>query len=218
MHHSAWAHAAPSNGAGSYDAGNEQATGYEERAHPKYWARVLAEPGLSGLRINLAHFGGGHDPEKTAEWRGLIGDLMDAYPNVYTDLSHYPELVMDNFIGIGQRCREAAETLGQIRKEFLAGELGKKRAQRMLYGSDWSMLAKEYYYADYLPIVAHMYRRKIYGVGAGAQQNARAFLSQNAQTFLGLNAGDKGRARLEAWYARHGLETSLFTSLDAARG
>ncbi|MDA7946544.1 MAG: amidohydrolase [Hyphomicrobiaceae bacterium] len=207
------AHAAPSNGAGSYDAGDAD-MGYEERAHPKYWARVLAEPGLSNLRLNLAHFGDGHHPQKTVEWREVIGDLMDAYPNVYTDLSHYPELVMDNFIGIGQRCREAAETLGQIRKSFLAGERGVKRAQRILYGSDWSMLAKEYYYADYLPVVAHMYRRKIYGVGAGAKQNARAFLSYNAREFLGLRNGNKARARIEAWYARHGLDTSGFRALD----
>ncbi len=212
------AHAAPSNGAGSFDDGSGRDAGYEERAHPEYWARVLAEPSLSGLRLNLAHFGGGHDVKKTAEWRGVIGTLMDAYPNVYADLSHYPEVVMDNFIGIGQRCREAAETLGQIRKGFLAGERGKKRARRILYGSDWSMLSKEYYYADYLPVLAHMYRRKVYGVGAGAEQNARAFLSDNAAAFLGLREGDRARARLDAWYARHGLDGSAFAAFGAARG
>lgn len=85
----------------------------------------------------------------------------------------------------------------------------------MLYGSDWSMLSKEFYYADYLPVVAHMYRRKIYGVGAGAEQNARAFLSGNAARFLGLRSGDKARARLDAWYSKHNLDPGALKRFDA---
>ncbi len=212
------AHAAPSNGAGSSEGTEGKKAGYEKRAHPRYWAQVLAQPGLSGLRLNLAHFGGSHDPAQTVQWRQVIGELMDTYPNVYSDLSHYPELLMDNFIGTGQHCREAAETLAPIRKPFLAGEAGRKRAQRILYGSDWSMLSKEYYYADYLPVVAHMYRRKIYGVGLGAEQNARAFLSFNAITYLGLRAGDKARARLESWYSRQGIDLALLKRFDVVRG
>ena len=88
---------------------------------------------------------------------------------------------MDNFIGAGQHCREAAEILEPIRKGFLSGDDGIHRARRILYGSDWSMLSKEYYYADYLPVVAHMYRRKIYGVGAGAEKNTRAFRALRLQ-------------------------------------
>lgn len=210
------AHAAPSNGAGVFRLSEKKAVSYETRAHPAGWARVLAQPGLAGLKVNLAHFGSAPDPRITQEWRAAIGTLMDSYPNVYTDLSHYPEMLMDNFIGTGQHCREAAETLEGIRKGFLSGRTGSGRVQRILYGSDWSMLSKEYYYADYLPVMAHMYRRKIYGVGLGAQDNARQFLSGNAIRFLGLKPGDKARARLEAWYSRHNLDPALLSRFDQA--
>ncbi|MHA1164537.1 MAG: amidohydrolase family protein [Alphaproteobacteria bacterium] len=207
-------HTAPSNGAGVFTNSAGKEMGYEARAHPQGWERVLARQGLSGLKLNLAHFGGSLDAARTMEWRASIGKLMDDYENVYTDLSHYPEMLMDNFTGAGQHCREAAQMLAPIRKVFLPGEAGEKRARRILYGSDWSLLSKEYYYADYLPVVAHMYRRKIYGVGEGAEMNARAFLSHNAIEFLGLRMGDKARARFEAWYARHGLDPAPLKRFD----
>lgn len=209
-------HTAPSNGAGVFTNSAGKETGYEVRAHPQGWERVLARQGLSGLKLNLTHFGGSPDAASTKEWRASIGRLMDAYDSVYTDLSHYPEMLMDNFTGSGQHCREAAQMLAPIRKVFLSGEAGEKRARRILYGSDWPMLSKEYYYADYLPVVAHMYRRKIYGVGEGAEMNARAFLSGNTIDFLGLYDGGKARARFEAWYARHGLDPVSLQRFDAA--
>lgn len=209
------AHTAPSYGAGMFINSAGKQEGYSARAHPESWERVLATPGLAGLKLNLAHFGGSPDAARTDEWRASIGRLMDTRESVYTDLSHYPEMLMDNFTGAGQHCREAARILTPIRKGFLSGEAGAKRARRILYGSDWSMLSKEYYYADYLPVVAHMYRRKIYGVGQGAEKNARAFLSRNAAQFLGLRLGDKARARLEAWYAKHGLDPATLKRFDA---
>jgi hypothetical protein len=60
-----------------------------------------------------------------------------------------------------------------------------------------------------------MYRRKIHGVGQGAEANARAFLCGNAVRFLGLRAGEKARARLEAWYAANGLDPGLLARFDA---
>lgn len=209
------AHTAPSNGAGVFRITQDRSEPYATRAHPSAWARVLAQPGLSNLRVNLAHFGGSHDRQSTLEWRAAIGSLMDSYANVYADLSHYPELLMDNYIGTGQHCREGAEALEAIRKGFLGEQTGSARVGRLLYGSDWSMLSKEYYYGDYLRVVAHMYRRKIYGVGRGAEGNARAFLSGNAIRFLGLRRGDKARARLEAWYERHGLDPAPLARFDA---
>lgn len=208
------AHTAPSNGAGVFALTDDKRVPYETRAHPSGWARVLARPGLSSLRVNLAHFGNAQERDVTRAWREAIGTLMDGYPNVYADLSHYPEMLLDNYIGTGQHCREAAEVLETIKREFLGGESGAKRAQRLLYGSDWSMLSKEYYYGDYLPVVAQMYRRKIYGVGSGAEANARAFLSGNAVRFLGLRKGEKARARLEDWYGRHNLDPDVLARFD----
>ncbi len=210
------AHCAPSNSAGFTETSDGERASYAERAHPDGWAAALRQPGLAGLRVNLAHFGVGADPAKTAQWQAAIGRLMDAHPHVYADLSHYPDMLLDNFIGTGQHCREAAEILEPLRREFLAA--GRHRAGRLLYGSDWSMLAKEFYYADYLAVVAHMYRRKIYGVGRGAERNAQALLSGNAVRFLGLRQGDATRSRLETWYARHGLDAKVLQRFDSGGG
>ncbi len=59
-----------------------------------------------------------------------------------------------------------------------------------------------------------MYRRKIYGVGRGAEANARAFLSDNAVRFLGLRKGEKARARLDDWYGRHNLDPDVLARFD----
>lgn len=208
------AHTAPTNGAGTFTRPDGTSEYYAERADPAYWARALAQPGLSGLRLNLAHFGGGRDAVRASRWRAAIGDLMDAYPHVYTDLSHYAEMVRDDFTGSGQHCQEAASVLEPLRESFLAGGTGANRVRRFLYGSDWSMLAKEFYYADYLAVGAHMYRRKIYGIGRGAEANARGFMCANAVRFLGLGQGDKARTRLGVWYARHGLDASHLARFD----
>lgn len=209
------AHCAPSNAAGAsmIVGGGEES--YAQRAHPFGWARLMAEPEFSGLRLNLAHFGGGRDPGETAEWRSVIGQMMDAHPNVYADLSHYAQLLIDNYSGSGQRCSESARFLDGLRTGFLGGEQGDVRAGRLLYGSDWSMLSKEFYYADYLLVLAHMYRRKIYGLGGGAERNARAFLCGNALRFLGLRPGDANRSRLNAWYERHDLDPGVLARFDA---
>lgn len=212
-------HCAETNGAGSYTPeGGGEAESYARRAHPFGWARVLAEPEFSGLRLNLAHFGASRDAETQREWRAVIGAMMDAYAHVYADLSHYAEMLLDNFTGSGQHCREAAEVLEPLRKGFLARPAGNRRASRLLYGSDWSMLSKEFYYGDYLKVIANMYRRKIHGVGRGAEKNAQGFLSDNAARFMGLGAGEKTRARLEAWYAKHGLDPAPLARFGKAAG
>ncbi len=203
------AHCAETNGAGVFSSSGDREENYALRAHPFGWARVLAEPEFARLRLNLAHFGASRDSRHQREWRAVIGQMMDTHEHVYADLSHYAEMVLDNFTGSGQHCREAAEILDPLRKGFLARPAGDRRVRRLLYGSDWSMLSKQYYYGDYLRVVAHMYRRKIYGVGRGAEKNAQAFLSGNAVRFLGLGKGAKTRARLEAWYARHALDGSV---------
>lgn len=213
------AHCAQTNGAGSFTpGGGSEAESYAQRAHPFGWARVLAEPEFSSLRLNLAHFGASWDAKTQREWRAVIGGMMDAYPHVYADLSHYAEILLDNFTGSGQHCREAAEALDPLRKGFLARPAGDRRVNRLLYGSDWSMLSKEFYYGDYLRVAANMYRRKIYGMGRGAEKNAQGFLSGNAVRFMGLGKGEKTRTRLEAWYAKHGLDPAPLARFDAAAG
>ncbi len=64
---------------------------------PQNWEPVLKA--FPNLRLNLAHFGGEKEWEangiKSREWTYRVFDLMERYPNVYSDLSyiiHIPEM------------------------------------------------------------------------------------------------------------------------------
>jgi hypothetical protein len=208
------AHCAPTNSAGTTTVAGKNEN-YAQRAHPFGWARLMSEPEFASLRLNLSHFGGSRKPDVSAEWQSVIGQMMDAHPNVYSDMSHFAELLIDNYSGTGQRCSISANFLDNLRTGFLGTGWGDVRAGRLLYGSDWSMLSKEFYYADYLVVMAHMYRRKIYGIGEGAEKNARSFLCGNAIRFLGLRPGDANRKRLDDWYRRLQLDPAVLARFDA---
>ncbi|MEC9369179.1 MAG: amidohydrolase family protein, partial [Pseudomonadota bacterium] len=208
------AHTSNSNGAGFYENEKGEQVSFAERADPRFWEEVLALPGMGKLRLNMAHFGSGTGAKDRIDWRDSIGRMMDAHDNVYADLSHFQDTVQDNWLGAGQHCQEAAKLLEPIRKAFLDGPRA-HRWKRLMYGSDWEVLAKEFYYADYLPVMAHMYRRKIYGPGIGAERAARGFMSGNAVRFLGLGRGERTRERLDVYYAKQRMDARLLARFDA---
>jgi len=96
--------------------------------HPRNWIPVLEKH--PGLKLNLAHFGGDHQWKKFTEgsgdsWVARIIDIMQRYPNVYTDYSytlynrtyssHLKKLIEDNTL----------------------------IASRVLFGSDYYMIVRE---------------------------------------------------------------------------
>ncbi len=82
--------------------------------------------------------------------------------------------------------------------------------ERLMYGSDWTMILKEKnvdrYLADFIKVIG--------AVGQQAPQLrprgmnlADAFFGANATEFLGLRKGRGNRRRLEAFYGRHQVAT-----------
>jgi predicted TIM-barrel fold metal-dependent hydrolase len=98
----------------------------DERSDPHVWAQVLEQ--YPNLHLNLGHFGGIRHQKGKPFWPTEISKLA-RYGHVYADLGCHTDLL--DPAGPGNY----AETL----KKVLAGD-GAGMRERLMYGSDWSML------------------------------------------------------------------------------
>lgn len=173
-------HTAPTQEAGS---------GYEQRAHPKYWRQVLAMPQYAKLRVNLAHFGGFElaedgkisftDPKS---WHHHVGKALIEHENVYADLSHFDPLLTDG-----------CDALRANMIAFLRAFPGAER--KIMYGSDWSFISREKFHGRYLETMASWLIRKVVG-----KKTTYDIMGGNAANYLGLHPGQANRKRLEVFY------------------
>jgi predicted TIM-barrel fold metal-dependent hydrolase len=100
--------------------------------HPVLWRKVLEK--YPNLKINLAHFGGVIQMSKfakgdqTAFWPAYVIDIMETFPNVYTDLSCYynpdnnPDYLKDIYQNVYLKLSDSVKS-------------------RVQYGSDYYMTA-----------------------------------------------------------------------------
>jgi predicted TIM-barrel fold metal-dependent hydrolase len=189
------AHATNSQGA---------AEGYALRARPDRWAPVLAK--YPALRLNLGHFGGfdevGDDNTLDETWEYFFGRLVQGGPsNVFADMSYLSEVLPG-----GTTAAHRAALLGYLRA-FL--QQYDRNCERLMYGSDFAMLVREADYEEYLDSF-RSYIAKI-----ELSENARSRLYRdNAVKYLGLNKNAPTRSRLDAYYAKHGLDPAWLSSLD----
>ncbi len=153
--------------------------GYAERAAPENWKKALDLPGMAGLRVNLGHFGKGD-----AAWQEQIVAMMAAktgdaftYPNLFTDVGHY------------QPTTATADSLEKAMKAHPGVRT------RLMYASDWIMLAKEKGANDYFErhVKAFLSRFGWY--------RTLLFVGWNAARFVGLRKGEATRARLDRFFA-----------------
>jgi len=96
--------------------------------HPRNWIPVLEK--YPNLKLNLAHFGGDDEWKhfvsgKANTWVSTIIDLMERFPNLYSDFSY---TMYDSDIS------------AKLKSMILNNEL---IASRTLYGSDYYMIVRE---------------------------------------------------------------------------
>lgn len=171
----------------------ESKHGFARRASPEFWRAALAKH--SGLRVNLGHFGGQDNlgpggVNEAAGWPETIMSLMATADGarVYTDIGNFD---------LHDRPERTA-WLATLQKA-----LGQNPVllSRLMYGSDWLLLATSDDYEDFLM----QFRDGLGGMGTLSPAQIDAVVGGNARDFLGLNPGDKARGRLEAFYDTNGL-------------
>jgi len=193
---------------------------YEDRADPAFWANVLKQDAFPRLRINLAHFGHFNNAVQYARsesyvdkcWEWTIGKIIasstEAY--VYADISSLGEILKTG------PSRKIVGCMKAFKEHFPNSD------ERLLYGTDWSMIAQEDRFPRLLssksfPDVMIFFLK---AVGYNNTQ-IEGIMFRNAVRFLGLSKGEREefgenstRARLEKIYAAHNLSTGWMSVFD----
>jgi hypothetical protein len=173
---------------------------FRELAGAEYWNAALEK--FPGLRVSFGHTGDtdleDHDGRRSTAFIELMSK-PDGSPRagVFADSGYFGG-VLANPVGI-------ADVLGRLYRDSRAGVL----KQRLMYGSDWTMILPLERVETYLSQFAAVLQRIEAGPAdttvAGASLSS-AFFGANAAEFLGLKPGRKTRQRLEHFYARNGVD------------
>lgn len=179
-------HSAPSNTA--------QLT-WGARVDPQFWWSILERH--PNLRVNFGHFGGAFDleddPEAYYYTRTIIALMAERrFPNVYADLADY-DLVL-----------KSSDKRQKLLVEFLAKEIAvrdvRNLRQRLMFGTDWEMLARVPGYESYPPKLLRFMQAAL---GTSGESQLNDFAAGNAVRFIGLdNPRGKVAARLVEFHRR----------------
>ncbi|WP_324752796.1 amidohydrolase family protein [Roseovarius sp. Pro17] len=188
------AHATNSMGAGA-DTGRFAA--------PEEWRNVLSRPEFKELRVNLAHFGRfmetAPDAGKPAEqdWEETIAGMIEDFPGLYFDLGYWPVATEPN-------SADRARVMTRMREMIARVPLV---AERMMYGSDWSMTGRVPGHQAYSARVLESL-----GELGFSGDRLQAVMGGNAARYLGLTGTAVQHARLATFFAGHPIFEELFSS------
>jgi|GEM_PF-4183889 len=172
------------------------------KSHPLYWERVLKD--YPDLRISLGHFGGMEDltENKGATWPLMISRLMSRYPNLYADLSNYSDMIKhwydifeySNICARRTYFKKLRKIVTHINNDIeksrdASGNKYSHRVHdRLMYGSDWHMLASEVNYESYFDDFRSIYNEKLGDIkNEIGPKVVDKFIGANAIRFLGLD-------------------------------
>ncbi|MER9526089.1 amidohydrolase [Mesorhizobium sp. M0292] len=195
--------------------------GYGQRASPKWWRKLLAIPKYSRLRINLAHFGGFDEALDIGDnapqglrceadeysgpvWEVIIGETIkdDGRDFLFADLAYLSELTIP-----GSQEEERPEIRLRLEAFRIAYD---PDVRHLMYGTDWTMIAKELDNNNYLANLDSQLR--LAGFTPDQLQN---IYWRNAVRYLGLGRGEKTRGRLQRYCAKRKLPDAWLMAFDA---
>jgi predicted TIM-barrel fold metal-dependent hydrolase len=193
---------------------------YEDRADPVFWADVLKSGAFPGLRINMAHFGHFNNAVQYSRpanyvdkcWEWTVGKIITSSDSAYAyaDISSLGEILK-----VGPS-KKILECMRAFKDRF------PDSAERLMYGTDWSMIGQEERFpkpfsSKPFPDIMIFFLRAV-GYDDSQIEN---IMFRNAARFLGLSKDEREkfgehstRARLERFYAAHGLSAAWMTAFD----
>lgn len=150
---------------------------------PQDWLPLLeAHP---RLHVNLGHFGGASEHEPDDGWPWVIARATKSREGLYADVGNHR--IYDE--GLARAYFDMLERM--FRDDATAAMAG-----RLMYGSDWYMVAIHPKNDMFLDTYRRLYTERF-----GEPETAR-FMGGNALAFLGLDPANKNGARLLARYER----------------
>lgn len=179
--------------------------GTAEYASPEYWRDVLENH--PDLRVSFGHFGGVEDinSDDGKGWAKEMLDLMPAKHEVgdggaYADVGYFDDLMEretgeEYFKGVSRLARAGEEPV----------------TARLMYGSDWSMVALADGHPDYFRGLCVAFK----GANSEDPSALRRFLGGTAADFLGLKKNQQTRERLEKFYAGKPMYAAWRDKVDA---
>jgi predicted TIM-barrel fold metal-dependent hydrolase len=153
-------------------------------AGPDGWIAVLQE--FPELHLNLGHFGGAREDEKLGGWPWTISRASTSFPHLYADVGNhdvYDSVLSGAYLEMLRRMFEEPATEEMVR--------------RIMYGSDWYMLALHPECERFLDTYRELFERRF-----GSEATA-AFMGNTALRFLGFgDVANQNAQRLRARYER----------------
>jgi predicted TIM-barrel fold metal-dependent hydrolase len=171
---------------------------FKALAGSSYWKLALEK--FPGLSVNFGHFGD-TDPEDHAGARTLpFVQLMSptagsAGANAFADSGYFAGTLLNQ-----GKMRDVLRSLYASEQRIML--------ERLMYGTDWTMILPqknvERYLSDFMDVMRRIEQAEP-GLRARQTSLSNAFFGRNAVEYLGLRTGRGNRRRLEAFYARHKL-------------
>ncbi|GAA1553078.1 hypothetical protein GCM10009789_03260 [Kribbella sancticallisti] len=154
-------------------------------AGPGGWIEVLEK--YDGLHLNLGHFGGANPAEKSDAWIWQIAAATARFEFLFADVGNHK--IYDSKL--------SKPYLNRLHKMF-EDEPTKAMQDRLMYGSDWFMLALHPEWEKFLPTYRDLYREKL------GTSLTEGFMGGNALRFLGFGDRDnKNNRRLWRRYRKY---------------
>lgn len=168
---------------------------FKALAGSQYWS--LALQAFPGLRVSFGHFGDtdleDHRGAKSREFLRLINPTSgSAGANTYADSSY--------FAGVLTNQTKISQTL----QALYAASDNNVLFERLMYGTDWTMILPQRnvdrYLSDFTDVMRRIEKDQP-SITARQTTLSNAFFGRNAVQYLGLAAGQCNRRRLETFYA-----------------
>lgn len=169
---------------------------FKDLAGSEYWKQALER--FPGLRVNFGHFGDTDPEDHKGERTRLFLKLMTqgegtAGANAFADSGYFAGALMNQ---------------GKMRDVLRILYSGDNRImrERLMYGTDWTMILPqknvERYLSDFIQVMRRIEDAEP-GIGVRQTTLTDAFFGRNAVEFLGLRSGRGNRSRLDAFYAQN---------------
>ena len=181
------------------NASNSPYADFKELASSSYWDQALKA--FPGLRVSFGHFGDtdfdDHAGDRSVPYLDLMtqGDTTRGR-NVFADTGF--------FAGVLGRPVESAAVLDALYRKYPL------LAQRLMYGTDWTMILPqkkvERYLGEFIGVIDRVDASRLAAAPASASL-AGPFFGSNAVEYLGLSKGRPSRVRLDTFYEKNKVST-----------